>query len=274
MLQLSVKRQTWRRHDPDRDEADEAYLRARMDRVRKDQFTCQGCGFVSSGESKERNDTLRRSGFLEVHHVDDDHTNNHLSNLRTVCPFCHQVFHCGNAGHRGAGHIVYLPFISQARLNLLVNACAITAARDETFADDAKDLLRWLTDYGRVEIQGLFGAEATDASVFGSALMELAGSDPEAYKNRGKTLSGVRLMPDMAYYDRYIQYWAEQQTCLPYEKNWDGLAKQFHRSVMSYIQSLQKKEEKPPKSSLQKMHLRTFAQEQKAAKTGKRARKS
>ena len=46
---------------------------------------CEACG------------TVKR---LCVHHVDEDWTNNHISNLQTLCVFCHQYWH---ATHKRLG---------------------------------------------------------------------------------------------------------------------------------------------------------------------------
>jgi len=49
---------------------------------RRDNFTCQFCGYKNNGEKRE----------LDVHHIDGDpkRKNNHPDNLITLCRFCHR----------------------------------------------------------------------------------------------------------------------------------------------------------------------------------------
>jgi 5-methylcytosine-specific restriction endonuclease McrA len=44
---------------------------------------CEYCGLAPS------------LGYLEVHHLDRDHGNDKLNNLRVLCWWCHQVVHAG-----------------------------------------------------------------------------------------------------------------------------------------------------------------------------------
>ena len=73
---------TWRAHDPRAAKADSDFRRVRPLILRRDRYTCQGCG----AQPKNR---------LEVHHLDNNHHNNRMGNLISVCKYCHAVFHSG-----------------------------------------------------------------------------------------------------------------------------------------------------------------------------------
>lgn len=42
---------------------------------------CSRCGFK------------KRTDILQVHHIDEDHTNDKISNLEILCPNCHMAHH-------------------------------------------------------------------------------------------------------------------------------------------------------------------------------------
>lgn len=85
-LVLSVKARTWRgAYEP----SDRVFQDVRSRVLERDRHTCVFCGFHSRK-------------YQHVHHVDDDHDNNALSNLVTICSYCHMNFHIGKAGQEGA----------------------------------------------------------------------------------------------------------------------------------------------------------------------------
>lgn len=47
--------------------------------------------------------------FLELHHDDDDHTNNHPDNFSFICTLCHRLKHLGWVGAENLGKIFYVP---------------------------------------------------------------------------------------------------------------------------------------------------------------------
>ena len=81
---LSVKRKQWRmeQSEHDRNEADAVFQEVRKKVLDRDGRRCWFCGFTSTAHQ-------------EVHHLDDDHTNNRLDNLVTICNIDHLCFHLG-----------------------------------------------------------------------------------------------------------------------------------------------------------------------------------
>jgi intracellular multiplication protein IcmJ len=104
---LGVKRKLWRKDDEHADIADQAFDNIRADVLKRDGYACCFCHFKSSK-------------YQEVHHIDDNHQNNTVNNLVTVCTLCHQVFHVGLAGMRGAGFFAVLPELTQAEVNHII----------------------------------------------------------------------------------------------------------------------------------------------------------
>lgn len=208
-LVLSVKRSTWRRHDPDREAADAAYARVRLDVLRRDAYTCKYCGFVSSGDSQANTGSYAASGYLEVHHQDDNHKNNQISNLVTVCPFCHQVFHVGFAGKRAAAQLTWFPWLPQATVNLMSNLAAVAIAREGAWAQAGHSWFQWM---GQLQTQSarVYGDAILDVGNLGMALMSCASQGSPGWTNRAQATAALRLIPRRDVYTQAIQWWSQQ----------------------------------------------------------------
>ncbi|MEA9392218.1 type IVB secretion system protein IcmJDotN [Acerihabitans sp. TG2] len=103
---LSVKRKVWRQDDEHTILHDEKYKAVREKILMRDKYTCSHCGF-------------KFNYYQEVHHIDDDHSNQDESNLETICGLCHQVYHLGMTALRGSGFIAYIPELKQTDINSL-----------------------------------------------------------------------------------------------------------------------------------------------------------
>jgi intracellular multiplication protein IcmJ len=233
-LILGVKRSTWRKHDPTAEDADAEFEVVRKKVLVRDRHTCQYCQMRTlREEDQNKNGTFykgRFAGYFEVHHKDDDHHNNHPDNLLTVCPFCHSVFHCGNAGHREAGSIIWAPWIRQEDLNAAVHVLFILMTFEHPNDEEVKkaeesrtmDALKFRSDTGRVareryeSLQSFgdaaekhLGAGMSNAAVLGESLLALANQNPHAYQRRSVFLGGARFLPDFSYYMKAAGYWAQ-----------------------------------------------------------------
>ncbi|NNM65720.1 MAG: HNH endonuclease [Burkholderiales bacterium] len=212
-LCIGVKRTTFRVHDPDAESKDVAYVAARQEALRRDKWTCLWCDFASAPAPGATPGSYEESGFLEVHHVDDDHGNNTPANLATACPFCHEVHHAGNAGHLERASLIWLPEMSHEDLNRLCHATFVAMHSHN----------RWETLAHAIHMQ-LAARESQvpgpfrNLRVLGAALSRLT---DEEYANRAGALGGLRLLPRPKSFDRHIAYWAEKAwTALP---DWDSL---------------------------------------------------
>lgn len=209
----SVKLGVWRKDDKNSDKADEEFAAKRPEILQRDGFVCGGCGMKTLPITK----TLP-SGHFDVHHIDDDHTNNKDTNLITICPFCHDVFHLGNAGARQSASAIWLPQISQADLNLVMHVLLILRFRGKakTASDKDKEAGNWAFDQYQMlkstvyadELETRLGAGMSNLSRMGEALAWLGHHNRAAYDNRYKFLGGVRIIPDYDYYESKISHFA------------------------------------------------------------------
>jgi hypothetical protein len=253
-LILGVKRSTWRMHDPSAEDADAEFEVIKKKVLVRDKYTCQYCRMRTLREEDQKKNGVfhkgRFAGYFEVHHKDDDHRNNDPDNLLTVCPFCHSVFHCGNAGHREAGSIIWAPWITQEDLNISVHVLFILMTFEHPSEAEIKkaeesqtqDALRFSAETGRIareryEVLQSFadlaeknlGAGMSNAAVLGESLMVLAKQDESAYMRRAAFLGGARFLPDFAYYLKPARYWAQANNFRQHIVHADKLKSHYDR---------------------------------------------
>lgn len=240
-LILGVKLKTHRKDDDASLEADAAFREIHGKVLKRDNMTCQGCGMKTKAAAS------RPSGGFEAHHIDDDHANNAPENLVTLCPFCHAVFHVGNAGNRDVGSIIWLPGISQADLNILCHVLFILMRQGEMTLRDERsrggrvdgdrdqvgkrakaDTLAIQADNGQddvvrcgrlardcYEILASYKDEAVrhlgpgmdSAEYFGKALAYFARKYPKEYEKRARFMAGARFLPRYEAYPDQIEHW-------------------------------------------------------------------
>lgn len=226
-----VKLGVWRRDDPQRQENDREYALIRRSVLERDSFTCQWCSFQSVPDRKAGGSTLLASGYLEEHHLDDNHANNDKSNLATICPFCHMVFHIGFAGHQGRAKMIYMPWLTQEQLSLLVNGLAVAVSRGGELGDDAESLLIWLNALDG-PIAQTFGDAMTDPASLATALMGLHKKNPKLYAHRNRALAHVRVLPAYQMFDTAVQWWSEK-SWIPSQKwaaSWLSVFEQWKKA--------------------------------------------
>lgn len=192
-LVLSVKAKNWRQTDHLADKADEDFVKVRLRALQRDNYTCQGCGFKSSK-------------YQEVHHLDDDHHNNSLTNLATVCSFCHNCQHIGFAGMNKEAVLIYLPEFTQAEVNHTVRIKLVAErffqlSKDDIHAANVKQrLARQVYDAASSVFQAMeerqdearARLDTSDPAELGDALLQL---DDVVYAKRTDFLAGIRLLP-------------------------------------------------------------------------------
>ncbi len=176
MLIISAKRGKWR-DKGGIESADKEFATRRPQIVSRDGGRCRFC-----------NAKLEK---MHVHHKDDDHSNNQPSNLMTTDELCHAVNHVGLLGK--AGHIVYLPSISQEDISHLTRAIIVVIARGGKDAEDARQLARYLIATFTEPVVATFGSDSPVH--FGNALLQLSDS---SYNNRTSTMKDVRVLFDVA----------------------------------------------------------------------------
>ncbi len=118
-LHLSVKAKNWRMNDSTSSSSDAEFAIVRTKALERDRYTCSGCGF-------------KTPKWQEVHHLNDDHSDNRLSNLTTACTYCHMCQHIGLAGRNEEAVLVWIPELSQAEINHLVRSSQVARRWAET----------------------------------------------------------------------------------------------------------------------------------------------
>lgn len=212
-LCIGVKRATFRVHDPDTESKDIAYVAARLEALRRDKWTCRWCDFASAPTQNAKPGSYEESGFLEVHHLDDDHGNNVPENLATACPFCHEVHHAGNAGHLERATLIWLPEMSHEDLNRLCHATFVAMHTHNNWETLAQAIHMQLAAR-----ESQVPDPLRNLRVLGSALSRLTDAE---YQGRAAALGGLRLLPRPKAFERHVAYWADRAwNALP---DWDAL---------------------------------------------------
>ena len=150
----------------------------------------------------------------DVHHVDDDHTNNQLNNLVTADPLCHGVNHIGQVGLSGDGRIIYLPEVNQRDLNHLQRTCFVVMemGNPEQKKLATKILRRLLARATVVENSPWKTSSPLD---FAKGLIH---AGEEEYARREIVLDGLRLMYHPKRFFKYLPYWVKGFISLPISK--------------------------------------------------------
>ncbi|BCB21840.1 HNH endonuclease [Bosea sp. ANAM02] len=198
-LIISVKAKNWRGTDPESGGADAEFQMVKPQVRARDNDSCRFCGFRSP----------KGGYYMQVHHRNDDHSDNRPDNLVTTCMHCHAVHHIGFWGQdRGAGReasIIYLPEISQAHLSHLCRTILVArrycekVVADPKEMEDRKQSARQIAESAEVLMDRFRSREALAEARLGSsdpvdlanALLKL---NDEDYERRIESLSPYRLL--------------------------------------------------------------------------------
>lgn len=155
----------------------------------RDNYTCQGCGW-------------RSKQWQEIHHKDGDHRNNKESNLETLCPLCHQVFHLPQAGATGGGSVIWLPEIDQATLNRMCISIFVAMRDPKHPFHNTANLINGDFEARRATMEAAFGC--SDPGIVAQCLLKMKDED---YKNRSEYLKPLRLLSHPSRFQYEIEYW-------------------------------------------------------------------
>ncbi|MDC3181190.1 type IVB secretion system protein IcmJDotN [Gammaproteobacteria bacterium] len=161
----------------------------------RDKNTCQFCGFQSAK-------------CMKVVNLDHNYRNNIMSNLATACPFCVQCMFLESVGTLmpGGGSLVYLPDISQARLNAAMHvlfAAIVNGSHLSSRADDMVKTLKLRT----AEVEKHFGKGMSNPSFMGRVIIDTPDIEETAEQ---VMLKDIRLLPSLKHFEKDILSWAHQ----------------------------------------------------------------
>lgn len=176
--------------------SDPAFVRFSKKVLMRDQYTCQYCQFKSKD-------------YQEVVNIDFDYYNNRLSNMATACCFCAQCFFLDSIGSGGfgGGSLIYLPGMSQERLNALCHVLFYAMAHDVSCSVNAAEVYRSLCARASL-VDKLLGTHASQPNVFGRLLVNLDNRG-KSKPLREKVLPYLRLLPKQTAFKNQIEKWAK-----------------------------------------------------------------
>lgn len=213
-LVLGVKRGIFRRNDINTEAADKEFRAVRPRVVARDHSSCQFCDL--------------KAEVQDVHHLDDDHTNNVPDNLATADPLCHSVHHIGQVGLSGDGRMIFLPEIDQRDLNHLQRTCfVVLEIGDENQKKIAIKILKRLLARADVIEKSVW--KTSSPLDFAQGLIK-AGEDE--YERRNIVLEGVRLMFRPSRFVRYLPSWVKAYISMPVKK-WEEIYTSIVHKVAS-----------------------------------------
>lgn len=173
--------------------ADPAFIAFSKKVLRRDNYTCQFCGF----QARE---------YQEITNLDQNYTHNKLSNLVTTCCFCAQCFFLeavGEGGY-GGGTLVYLPEITQNSLDSFCHVLFCAIANDTGYKNTAQNIYRNFKLRSQI-VDDQFGEGTSNPGVLGRLLIE---SNASELQNYDKILENLRLLPSRASFRVQIERWA------------------------------------------------------------------
>ncbi|WP_415912591.1 type IVB secretion system protein IcmJDotN [Neptuniibacter sp. QD37_11] len=194
-LLLSVKRGKFRSDDPSLEMNTKEFKAIRPTILDRDDHKCRFCDF-------------RALKYQEVHHADDDHSNNSEDNLITVCPLCHACFHIGLTGLKSRGRLIYLKtnvHITQPMLNNFVRILWVASeSNDPSLVSLSSNLLKRL-EKSHINAKRHLGT--SDPAVIANSLL----NDDDLYDNgRENLFKNVFLLPEKEGFLQAFQYWKKE----------------------------------------------------------------
>ena len=190
---LAVKKALWRQNDPEAKGVPPVPPSTREKVLERDGYTCGHCGF-------------RSLKWQEIHHKDDDHANNDLSNLVTLCPWCHGCHHVGFMGASGKATLIWFPEMSQTGLFHLVRVLAVVLTQDRKGESGFREVAhRIYEELGRrrLPLDQAFGEGSHDPVILGNILLS-----SEEGAVREDRLEGFRILPLLNQWRSQIAYWS------------------------------------------------------------------
>lgn len=221
-LLLSASRKSWKQSSTHGTTSDKMYKRkynSLWDEVwEKDKYSCYFCGFTSKKHQ-------------EIHHLNDDHSDNSIENLVTICPLCHQNFHLDSMSNTNGGKIIWLPEMSQQELNYLCRGIFIAIEEAENaeneqrepvgFAKIARMLEESLKERSAVLEQHIQQG-SSDPANFATALINI---NEETYEKREEFIRPFKLLHFKTRYSIQTKYWKNETFKNVPVETWQNLIK-------------------------------------------------
>ena len=190
-LQLAVNLNGWRVFVRRRE--DKPFLPVAEQVYKRDNYTCQFCGF----QARE---------YQEIVNLDGNYANNRLSNLITACCFCSQCLFIQSTGvdDMGGGQLIYLSEMSQADLNSFCHVLFCAMGNGTGYQDTAQAIYRSFK-FRSQQVEAKFGSGTSNPAVFGQLVLEYEANNPE---RKSDLLRDLRLLPSYTKFKVQLDAWA------------------------------------------------------------------
>lgn len=190
-IQLAVNLSGWRIFVRRRE--DKPFLPVAEQVYKRDNYTCQYCGFQARQ-------------YQEVVNLDGNYANNKLSNMVTACCFCSQCLFIQSVGvdEMGGGQLVYLPEMSQADLNSFCHVLFCAMGNGTGYQDSAQAIYRSFK-FRSQQVESKFGTGTSNPTIFGQLILEHEAKNPETKLN---VLQEIRLLPSYTKFKIQLDAWA------------------------------------------------------------------
>jgi len=190
-LQLAVNLSGWRIFIRRRE--DKSFLPVAEQVYKRDNYTCQYCGFQARQ-------------YQEIVNIDANYTNNKLINMITACCFCSQCLFIQSTGldEMGGGQLIYLPEMSQADLNSFCHVLFCAMGNGTGYQDSAQAIYRSFK-FRSQPVENKFGSGTSNPAVFGQLILEYRAKNPESKVN---LLKDLRLLPSYTKFKVQLETWA------------------------------------------------------------------
>ena len=184
---------------------DQSIIEIYKSAMERDDYTCYYCGFKSMK-------------FQEVHHLNDNHNDNTLENLVTVCTLCHQSHHLNSAAINNGAELIWLPELTQAELNHLCRALFVanqikedTGNRNKHFIINNSLAYIWQTLFysRKTVLETKIATGCSDLGNFAQVLLDIRVENPKAYTQREHWIKHFKLLPNPNRFQLQTKYWKE-----------------------------------------------------------------
>lgn len=175
--------------------ADPAFLSFSEKVFKRDQHTCQFCGFQAKRHQ-------------EIINLDHNYANNKIDNLITACVFCAQCFFLESIGKTdfGGGTLIYLEDLSQGELNALCHVLFAAIITGTSYSAKAKNVYRSLRLKSQM-VESHLGDGFSNPALLGQMMID--GHVDNIGALHEKIAPQLRLLPNMGKYANLMNDWSE-----------------------------------------------------------------
>lgn len=169
-----------------------------------DHYTCQYCGFQSQQH-------------MEVVNRDNNYDNNKRSNFATACIFCAQCNFLNGlaAGYYGGGVLIFLPELSQGKLNGLSHVLLQTMEANGDYKEAAQNIYQALRNRATL-VESKLGEGMSQPDHFGKVLIDYQRNHK---KTPAELLDKLRLLPLRSCFKQEIDDWLAEETSIVKQLN-------------------------------------------------------